>query len=183
MEELAEAEGKMKKSFLAFQNEILNIRTGRASVHLLDSIEVEVYGSNMKLNQLATVNAPEARLLTIQPWDKSQLQAIEKAIIASPLELNPANDGTIIRIPMPELSEERRKEYVKLIGKFAEDARISVRNVRRGEMDIIKKEQKDGDLPEDDAHKMSDALQKLTDTYIGKIDEAFKAKDAELMAI
>lgn len=183
MASLSAAEGKMAKSFESFQQEILNIRTGRASTNLLDSIEVDMYGSMMKLNQVATVNAPEARLLTIQPWDKGQIQAIEKAIIASPLELNPANDGTIIRIPMPELSEERRREYVKMVGKLAEDARISVRNIRRHEMEVIKKEQKDGDIPEDDAHKLSDTLQKLTDEYIGKIDAAFKAKDAEIMAI
>ena len=115
MESLSATEDKMKKSLEAFQQEIMNIRTGRAATSLLDNIEVEVYGSNMKLNQLATVNAPEARLLTIQPWDKGQIQAIEKAILESPLDLNPANDGTIIRIPMPELSEERRREYVKVI--------------------------------------------------------------------
>ncbi len=183
MESLTATEEKMQKSLESFQQEILNIRTGRAHTHLLDSIEVEVYGSHMKLNQMATVNAPEARLLTIQPWDKGQIQAIEKAIIASPLELNPANDGTIIRIPLPELSEERRRDYVKMIGKLAEDGRISVRNIRRHEMEVIKKQQKDGDIPEDDAHKMTDSLQKLTDSYIAKIDAAFKAKDAEIMAI
>ena len=183
MASLSATEEKMQKSFESFQAEIQNIRTGRAATHLLDSIEVDVYGSSMKLNQLATVNAPEARLLTVQPCDKGQIAVIEKAILNSPLELNPQNDGTIIRIPMPELSEERRRDYVKMVGKLAEDARVSVRNVRRNEMDVIKKEQKDGDIPEDDAHKLTEALQKLTDSYIAKIDDAFKAKDADIMAI
>jgi ribosome recycling factor len=183
MASLSATEEKMQKSFESFQAEIQNIRTGRAATHLLDSIEVDVYGSSMKLNQLATVNAPEARLLTVQPWDKGQIAVIEKAILSSPLELNPQNDGTIIRIPMPELSEERRRDYVKMVGKLAEDSRVSVRNVRRNEMDVIKKEQKDGDIPEDDAHKLTEALQKLTDSYIAKIDDAFKAKDADIMAI
>jgi ribosome recycling factor len=182
-EELLEAEDKMGKSLDSFSQEISNIRTGRAAVGLLDSIEVDSYGSKMKLNQVGTVNAPEARLLTIQPWDKSQIGAIEKAIIASPLDLRPANDGTIIRIPLPELSEERRREYVKLVGKLAEDAKVSVRNIRRTEMEDIKKGQKNGDIPEDDAHKLTDALQKLTDSYIAKIDGLFKAKEAEIMEV
>ncbi|MFP6583995.1 MAG: ribosome recycling factor [Candidatus Hydrogenedentota bacterium] len=182
-EALIEAEDKMGKSLQSFSQEILHIRTGRASVGLLDSIEVDSYGSKMKLNQLATVSAPEARLLTVQPWDKSQIEPIEKAIMASPLDLTPANDGTIIRLPLPELSEDRRKEYVKLIGKLAEDARISIRNIRRTDMEIIKKGQKDGEIPEDDAHKLTDSLQKLTDSYIKKVDDAFKAKDAEIMEV
>ena len=180
---LMEAEDKMGKSLESFQQEIIHIRTGRASVGLLDGIEVEAYGSMMKLNQVATVAAPEPRLLTIQPWDKSQLDAIEKAILASPLDLTPANDGTIIRLPLPELSEDRRKEMVKMVGKLAEDARVSIRNIRRHEMENVKKLQKDGDLPEDDAHKLSDEIQKLTDAYVGKVDTAFKAKDAEIMEV
>jgi len=180
---LLEAEDKMGKSLEAFQQEIVHIRTGRASVGLLDGIEVDAYGSKMKLNQVATVAAPEPRLLTIQPWDKSQLAAIEKAILASPLDLTPANDGVIIRLPLPELSGDRRKEMVKMIGKLAEDARVSIRNIRRHEMENAKKLQKDGDLPEDDAHKLSDEIQKCTDTFVGKVDAAFKAKDAEIMEV
>ncbi|HIA47377.1 MAG TPA: ribosome recycling factor [Candidatus Hydrogenedentes bacterium] len=182
-EALLEAEEKMGKSLESFQQEISHIRTGRASTGLLDGIEVETYGSKMPLNQLATISAPEARLLTIQPWDKSQIEPIEKAILASPLDLTPANDGTIIRLPMPELSEERRKEYVKVVGKLAEDARISIRNIRRTEMEAIKKGQKSGEIPEDDAHKLTDAIQKITDEHIGKVDKAFKAKDAEIMEV
>jgi ribosome recycling factor len=182
-EALIEAEEKMGKSLQSFSQEIIHIRTGRASVGLLDSIEVDSYGSKMKLNQLATVSAPEPRMLTVQPWDKSQIGPIEKAIMNSPLDLTPANDGAIIRLPLPELSEDRRKEYVKLIGKLAEDARISIRNIRRTDMEVIKKDQKDGEIPEDDAHKLTDELQKLTDSYIKKIDDAFKAKEVEIMEV
>jgi ribosome recycling factor len=180
---LLEADEKMGKSLQSFQTEISHIRTGRASAGLLDGIEVDCYGSMMPLNQLATVSAPEARMLTVQPWDKSQMDAIEKAIQASPLDLTPSNDGTIIRLPLPELSEERRREYVKVIGKLAEDARVSIRNIRRTEMETIKKEQKDGDIPEDDAHKLTDELQKITDGFVGKVDAAFKAKEAEIMEV
>lgn len=182
-EELLEADDKMAKSLQAFSQEILHIRTGRASTGLLDGIEVESYGAKMKLNQMATVNAPEARMLTVQPWDKSQISTIEKAIMESPLDLQPSNDGNIIRLPLPELSEERRKEYVKVVGKLAEESKVSVRNIRRTEMEEIKKAQKNGDIPEDDAHKLTEALQELTDAYIAKIDETFKAKEAEIMEV
>jgi ribosome recycling factor len=178
-----DAREKMEKSLEAFDNELVHIRTGRASTGLLDSIEVEVYGSRMKINQLGTVGAPEARLLTITPWDKSQMAAIEKAILASPLELNPSNDGKIIRIPIPQLTEERRKDLVKHVHKLAEEARVSVRNIRRHIVEEIKKEQKDGDLPEDDAHKLTAEIQKITDEYIGKIEASLKAKDDEIMEV
>jgi ribosome recycling factor len=149
----------------------------------LDTIEVEVYGSKMKINQLGTVAAPEARLLTITPWDKSQMSAIEKAILASPLELNPSNDGKVIRIPIPQLTEERRKDLVKHVHKLAEEARIAVRNVRRHLVEEVKKEQKEGELPEDDAHKLTAEIQKITDEYIAKIDASLKAKDEEIMEV
>jgi len=180
---LMEAEDKMEKSLVAFQQEILHIRTGRASVGLIEHLQVEAYGSKMPLNQMAKLSAPEARLLTVQPFDKTQIAVIEKAIQSSGLELNPANDGTLIRIPMPELSEERRRDYVKLVGKLVEDARVSIRNVRRHEMDNVKKLQKDGDLPEDDAHRVSDSIQKLTDQFIAKVEAAFKAKEADIMEV
>ncbi len=178
-----EARAKMDKSLEALDHELIHIRTGRASVGLLDTIEVEVYGSKMKINQLGTVAAPEARLLTITPWDKSQMSAIEKAILASPLELTPSNDGKIIRIPIPQLTEERRKDLVKHVHKLAEEARISVRNVRRHLVDEVKKDQKEGRLPEDDAHKLTAEIQKITDEYIGKIDASLKAKDEEIMEV
>jgi len=182
-EALSEAREKMDKSLTAFQNEISHIRTSRASTGLVDSLEVEVYGQKMKINELATTAVPEPRMITIQPWDKSNLATIEKAVSQSPLEVNPSNDGNVIRVPLPELSEERRKEYVKIIGKLAEDARVSVRNIRRHEVDVIKKQQKSGDIPEDDAHKLTDAIQKVTDDIVAKIDTKFEAKESEIMEV
>jgi ribosome recycling factor len=178
-----EAQTKMDKSVEAFAHELSTIRTGRASVALLDSIEVDAYGSKMKLNQLGNVAAPEPRLLMITPWDKSQLSAIERAIQASPLDLTPNNDGNVIRIPIPQLTEERRKDLVKLVGKLAEEARVAIRNVRRSVIDEVKKRQKDGDIPEDDAHKLSDQIQKVTDEHIEKVDDTLKAKEAEIMEV
>ena len=178
-----EARDKMEKSLDAFRQELTTIRTGRASIGLLDAIEVDAYGSKMKINQLANVAAPEPRLLVVTPWDASQMGAIEKAIQTSPLELNPSNDGRVIRIPFPPLTEERRKDLVKLVGKLSEEARVSVRNIRRHLIDEIKKKQKGGDIPEDDAHKLMDDVQKSTDEYIEKIDEALKAKESEMMEV
>lgn len=178
-----EARRKMEKALEAFRHELTTIRTGRASVGLLDSVDVEVYGAKMKINQLATVTAPEARLLVITPWDKSQLGVIEKAIIASPLDLTPSNDGQVIRVPLPQLTEERRKELVKMVGKLAEETRVSVRNVRRHVIEDIKKAQKEGELPEDDAHRETERIQELTDEYVGKIDAALKHKEEEIMEV
>ena len=178
-----DARSKMAKSVESLDHELIHIRTGRASTGLLDSIEVDVYGQRMKLNQLGTVSAPEARLLTITPWDKGQVAAIEKAIKISSLDLNPSNDGKIIRIPIPSLTEQRRKDLVKHVHKLAEEARVSVRNVRRHVLEEIKKEQKDGDIPEDDAHKLSADIQKATDDYIAKIDSSVKRKEDEIMEV
>ena len=178
-----QAREKMQKSLDNFRQELTHIRTGRASVGLLDAIEVEVYGTKMKINQLGNVTTPEPRMLVIAPWDRTQIGAIEKAILASPVNLTPSNDGHLIRIPFPPLTEERRKDLVKLVGKMAEEARVAVRNVRRHEVDTTKKMQKDGDLPEDEAHKLTDEVQKITDDFINKIDEAFKAKEAEIMEV
>jgi len=178
-----EAKEKMHKSLESFKQELTHIRTGRASVGLLDTIEVEVYGTRMKLNQLANITAPEPRLIAIAPWDRTQLGAVEKAILASPLELTPSNDGHVIRIPFPSLTEQRRKDLVKVVGKLAEEARVAVRNVRRHLVDEARKRQKDGQLPEDQAHKLTADLQKLTDDFCGKIDEVFKAKQDEIMEV
>lgn len=178
-----EAKTKMGKSLEAFQQELASIRTGRASVGLLDGIEVDAYGTKMKLNQVGTVAAPEARLLMVTPWDKTQIPAIERAILASPLELTPSNDGNVIRIPIPQLTEERRKDLVKLTGKLAEEARVAVRNIRRHLVDEVKKQQKDGDIPEDDAHKLTAQIQEITDEYTGKIDEALQSKEEEIMEV
>ncbi|MEA3365317.1 MAG: ribosome recycling factor, partial [Candidatus Hydrogenedentes bacterium] len=144
---------------------------------------VDAYGAKMKLNQLSNVAAPEPRLLLITPWDKSQIGAIEKAILASPLNLTPNNDGHVIRIPIPQLTEERRKDLVKLGGKLAEEARVAIRNVRRSLIDDVKKRQKEGDIPEDDAHRLTEHLQKITDEHIEKVDEILKAKEAEIMEV
>lgn len=180
---LKEARSKMEKSLENFQTELSNIRTGRASVGLLDGIEVDAYGQMMKLNQVGTVSAPEARMLLITPWDKGQIGAIEKAILASPLGLTPSNDGNVIRIPLPELTEDRRKELVKVTHKLAEDNRISIRNIRRHAVDEAKKQQKSGDLPEDESHRLTADVQKATDQYVGKIDELLKLKEAEIMEV
>jgi ribosome recycling factor len=178
-----DARAKMEKTIEALDHELIHIRTGRASVGLLDAIEVEAYGQKMRINEVATVAAPEARLLTVTPWDKSQVHAIEKAILASPLELTPSNDGKIIRIPIPQLTEERRRDLVKHVGKLAEEARVSARNIRRHIVEEIKKEQKDGELPEDDAHKLTASVQKVTDDVIAKIDSVLKAKEEEIMEV
>lgn len=179
----AEAKSKMDKSLEALQQELVHIRTGRASVGLLDNVEVNMYGSKMKLNQVATVTAPEPRLLVVQPWDKSQMAVIEKALQTSPLNITPNNDGKVIRLPLPQLTEERRKELAKLVGKMAEEARVSVRNIRRHEVEAVKKDQKGGDIPEDDAHKLMTEIQKITDDFVAKIDNALKAKEEEIMEV
>ena len=178
-----ETRTKMEKSLEAFRQELVHIRTGRASAGLLDNIEVEVYGSTMKLNQLATINVPEPRMLVVQPWDKSQITAIEKALQASPLNITPNNDGNVIRLPMPDLTEERRKALVKVVSKLAEEARVSVRNIRRHEVESAKKMQKSGELPEDDAHKLTSEIQKITDTFVGQIDDALVSKESDIMAV
>lgn len=178
-----EARHRMHKSLEAFQHELTTIRTGRASIGLLDTIEVEVYGSKMKLNQLGTVAAPEARLLVVTPWDKSQIGAIERAIQTSPLELNPSNDGKVIRIPLPQLTEERRRDLTKLVSRLAEEARVSVRNIRRQFVDEVKEKQKEGEIPEDDAHKLTAEIQKVTDDTVHEIDAVLKTKEEEIMEV
>lgn len=180
---LKDASSKMAKAVEALDHELVHIRTGRASTGMLDGLEVEVYGQKMKLNQLGTVAVPEARMLTITPWDKSQMASIEKAIKTSSLELNPSNDGKTIRIPIPALTEERRKELVKHVHKLAEEQRVSIRNNRRHVVEEIKKEQKDGKIPEDDAHKLTAEAQKLTDDFIAKIDASLKKKEEEIMEV
>ena len=180
---VSDARGKMQKSLEALDHELIHIRTGRASTGMLDALEVDVYGQRMKINQLGTVSVPEARMLTIAPWDKSQMAAIEKAIKTSSLELNPSNDGKVIRIPIPSLTEQRRKELVKHVHKLAEEQRVSVRNIRRHAVEEIKKEQKDGKVPEDDAHKLTAEIQKSTDELIAKIDASVKRKEDEIMEV
>jgi len=178
-----EAEQKMDRSLEAYQQELGNIRTGRANAGLMDIVNVDAYGSQMKINQLGTVTVPDPHLIAIDLWDKSLMGIVEKAILASPLGLNPSNDGRLIRVPIPPLSEERRKELVKVASRHMEEAKVAVRNVRRHAVDAIKAAQKDGEIPEDDAHKLTDEIQKLTDKHIERLDAAFKAKEADIMEV
>lgn len=180
---LEEATDKMDKSVVAFQAEMSSIRTGRANAGMLEVVDVEVYGSKMKLNQLGTVTVPDPHLIVIDLWDKSQMHVVEKAIMMSGLDLTPSNDGSVIRLPIPPLNEERRKDLVKVAGKYVEEAKVACRSIRRHAIDTLKKMQKDGDIPEDDAHRLTDAVQKLTDTHTDKIDAIYKAKEADIMEV
>ena len=174
---------RMDKAVEDFRKALVGTRTGRASVHMLDSVIVEAYGAQMPLNQVATVHAPEAQLITVQPFDPSQLGAIEKAIRGGELGLNPMNDGKMIRVPIPALTEERRKEMVKHLHKVLEDHRTAVRNVRRDGNDAIKKAMKDKKICEDEEKRAMDEIQKLTDGEIKKMEEMCKAKEKEVMEI
>ena len=174
---------KMDKALEALHHEFSGLRTGRASINLLDPIKIEAYGSSMPLNQVGTVNAPEPRMLVVQVWDKSLVSATEKAIRESDLGLNPITDGQMIRIPLPQLTKERREELVKVASKYAEQARVSVRNVRRDGMDAIKKMEKEDGLAEDDKHRLSDKIQHLTDDYIKKVDEHFATKEKDILQV
>ncbi|MBX7150737.1 ribosome recycling factor [bacterium] len=178
-----DTEEKMKKSIESVRHELSHLRSGRATTTLLDGVKVDYYGTPTPLNQVANVGAPEARLLTIQPWDKSMVPAIEKAILTSDLGLNPTNDGTMIRIPIPPLNEERRKELVKLGKKYAEDGRIAVRNIRRDANEHIKKAEKNHEVSEDDSKHAQDKIQKMTDSYVKKIDEMLVIKEKEIMEV
>jgi ribosome recycling factor len=177
------AEDKMKKSIAALHDDFNTIRTGRASASLFDKIRVDYYGQKTPLSQVSTISIPEARLVVIQPWDKALLGAIEKAIQTSELSINPNNDGKVIRINIPPLTEERRKEYVKLAKNVAENSRVAIRNIRREANDELKKQQKSGDLSEDDVKRSEDAVQKLTDDYIQQINELLEKKEQEILEV
>ena len=174
---------KMEASVDALHKEFVGLRTGRASTNLLEPVTVEAYGSRMPMTQVGTVNAPDARLLTVQVWDKEMVKAVEKSIREAGLGLNPTVDGQIVRIPIPDLTEERRKELTKVASKFAEQSKISIRNNRRDAMDEIKKLEKDGDISEDDMHRFSKDVQDLTDSYIKKIDEMYAAKEKDILTV
>ncbi len=174
---------RMSGSLENLTKEYGGLRTGRASVNLLDPIVVTAYGNKVPLNQVGTVNAPEPRLLTVQVWDKSVVKDVEKAIRDSGLGLNPMPDGNNIRIPIPDLNEERRQEITKIAGKYAEQARVSIRNVRRDGMDVLKRMEKDSEISEDDHKKMSDDVQKLTDENIGKVDKMLADKEKDIMTV
>jgi ribosome recycling factor len=178
-----DSEKRMVTALDALKRELGSIRTGKASVHLLDHIAVEAYGTRMPLNQLATLGAPEARMLTVQPFDRSQMQAIEKAIRASDLGVNPTNDGAIIRIPIPPLNEERRKDFVKLARKHGEEAKVAIRNVRRDTNERLKKAKEKGEIPEDDVHRGTEKVQKMTDDFVAQVDKIMGAKEKEIMEV
>jgi ribosome recycling factor len=177
----AHAKTRMDKVLTDLQHEIANIRTGRASVGIFDSIKVDYYGTPTPINQLANLHVPEPTLITIQPWDVSQIGAIEKAIRSSELGLNPANDGKLIRVPIPALTEERRKEIVKRLHHVAEDHRVAARNVRRDANEHLKKLMKDKLISEDEERRALEEVQKMTDGHISKIDAASKVKEAEIL--
>ena len=165
----------------SLKHDLVGLRTGRASTALLDPVQVEVYGATMPLNQVATVSTPEARLLSVQVWDRSNVQPVEKAIRNAGLGINPIVDGQVIRLPIPELTEERRKELAKLVGQYAEKARVAVRNVRRDGMDHLKQDEKKHDISEDERKRLEHEVQKLTDDTIKEIDELGHAKEKEIL--
>ena len=178
-----ECKDRMDKSVLHYQSELSTIRTGRASTALLDSIKVDFYGTISPLNNIALLSAPDAHLITIQPYDPSSLEAIEKAITLSDVDLTPNNDGSIIRLSIPALTEERRKELVKLVHKVIEDGRISIRNIRRDANQACKESQTSGEISEDDLRRMEDLIQKETDRFIALVDSELKAKESDLLEI
>lgn len=181
--DLADLNKRMEGALTALKGDLAGLRTGRASANILDPIMVEAYGQKMPMNQVGTVTIPEPRMISIQVWDKGMVGAVEKAIRDSNLGLNPVTDGTNLRIPMPEMNEERRKEVVKIAHQYAETSRVAIRHVRRDGMDAIKKAQKDGDIGEDDAHGLSDKVQKSTDAMIAEVDTIIAAKEKEIMQV
>jgi ribosome recycling factor len=176
-----ETEESMQKAIDALKNEFKKVRTGRASLSILDDIRVDYYGTLTPLNQMASLSTPESRLITIQPWDVSVIKDVEKAILKSDLGLTPSNDGKVIRISIPPLTEERRKQLVKVIYKKSEEHKISIRNVRRDANDLLKNLKKDGEISEDDAFKAQDQVQKITDEHIKLIDDVCKDKEKEIL--
>jgi ribosome recycling factor len=180
---VSEASRKMDKSFESAAHEFNTVRTGRASAALLDRIQIDYYGTPTPLQQLASVNVPEPRTITIQPYDPGSIKSIERAIQESDLGLTPSNDGKLIRLPIPQLTEERRKELVKVVRGLAEDGRVAVRNVRRDAMHHLKELVKNGDVGDDDERRAEERVQKLTDEHVAKIDELLKRKEAEIMEV
>jgi ribosome recycling factor len=180
---LNDLQKRMDGALSTLNKEFGSLRTGRASTNLLDSIQIEAYGSMMPMNQVGNVTAPEARMLMVSVWDKSMIKAVEKAIRESDMGLNPAVDGQTIRVPIPAPSEERRKEMVKIAHKYAEAAKVAVRNVRRDGMEDLKKQEKEKKISEDEQRTQSDKVQKLTDDYVKKIDDLLAAKEKDIMSV
>ena len=181
--DLNDIKRRMQASIASYKHDLGGLRTGRASASLLDPIQVEAYGSLMPLNQVATVTVPEPRMLSVQVWDKSMALAVDKAIRESSLGLNPQTEGQVIRIRIPALNEQRRKETVKVAHKYAEEARVAVRHIRRDGLDLLKKLEKDGKLSEDDAARQSEQVQKATDQSVSEIDQILAAKEKEIMQV
>jgi ribosome recycling factor len=179
----ADLRESMEKAIKAFHKELGKIRTGRASLSILDGIRVDYYGTPTPLNQLASLSVPESRLIVIQPWEKRLTADIERAIMASDLGLNPTNDGKVVRIAFPPLTEERRKELVKVVGKMAEEARVVVRKARRDAIDMLKDLEKDGEISEDDSRKHQEKVQKVHDEYIEKVAESLARKEKEVLEV
>lgn len=180
---ISKADEKMKKSISVLKSELATMKAGRANPTMLDRIEVEYYGSMMSINQVANVSAPEPRILLIQPWEKSTLKAIEKAILKSDLGINPSNDGSVIRLVVPELTEETRKNLVKTVKKTGEETKVAIRAIRRDANDKVKALKKDGDLSEDEVKKAEEDIQKKTDLYIKEVDKVLEAKEKEIMSV
>jgi ribosome recycling factor len=183
MTALKETRDRMESSLEAVRREFASVRTGKASPALLEHVRVEAYETHMPLEQLATISAPEPRLLVVQPWDKNLMGVIEKALQSSDLGLNPSNDGSVIHVPIPPLNEERRQELVKILHKMAEEGRVSLRAARRAANDDIKAKMKDGEMPEDEGHRLLEEVQKLTDEYGEKVEALLKAKEAEVLEV
>jgi ribosome recycling factor len=181
--DISEIEKRMRASIDALKREFSGLRTGRASANLLDPVHVMVYGSRMPLNQVATVSVPEPRMISVQVWDRSNVQAVDKAIREANLGLNPIMDGQILRLPIPSLTADRRQELVKLAHKYAEQARIAIRNVRRDGMDLLKKLEKDGKMSQDDHRGNSEKVQELTDRLIKEVDATLVTKEAEIQKV
>jgi ribosome recycling factor len=181
--DINELKGRMQKALGIFKQELGALRTGRASAHLLDPIHVDAYGQSMPLNQLATVSVPQPRMISVQVWDRSMVHAVEKAIIAANLGLNPSTEGQVIHLRIPELNEERRRELVKIAHKYAETAKVAVRHVRREGMEVLKKMEKDHKISQDDHKRMDTEVQKATDQAISDIDHALSAKEKEIMTV
>ena len=180
---IKDAKHRMDKTAENFVNELTKIRTGRATPTLLDTVKVDYYGQSVPLNQAANISVPEPRLIVVQPWEKNMLAEIERAIMKADLGLNPGNDGTMIRVPIPQLSEERRKDLVKLVHKFAEEGKIAIRNVRRDVNDHLKKMEKNNEISEDELSVELDIVQELTDEHVKKIDEILEKKEKEVLEV
>jgi len=180
---LSALKDRMQKSILSLRDELAGLRTGRASASLLEPVQVEAYGSKMPLNQVATVTVPESRMLSVQVWDRTLAGAVEKAIRNSGLGLNPAAEGVVIRVPLPELNEERRRELTKVAHNYAEGARVAVRHIRRDGMDLLKKLEKDGDISQDDSRKFGEQVQQATDAAVAEIDNVLSVKEQEIMQV